>query len=284
VVTYRVSRIGQPSPTRKGAGSSGRRPASSIWSRSGRRSIPSAPLRNPPQVLYGVYDGPFPAASILHAARGSSRLLVSPRLVLCGLGRQGGAAVPRCGWSRRSIEWARSRSSPGSRVVDFDPAIRTNLPPLEEREYASLRSIAKESTTSTSFGWARRRRGVRQADLPPLRPRDERSLSLSVGPAERQPPDDFIAAWIHVHQVLSEDGRHERSGCPLTSRCRGSSTTIPEASTSTGSASAFQLRTIASWSRWWSFHQILGSVSDAGLAREADHDQRAGQSHSPVET
>src|SRR5262249_36913967 len=101
-------------------------------------------LRNPPRILFGAYDGDFPTSFAgldefeeavrfrfpilsFYTAWGDKPDQQFPVRLVETIDRMG--SVPMVTWE----PW----------VVDFDAGLRKNLPPVKEREYASLAAIAR---------------------------------------------------------------------------------------------------------------------------------------------
>lgn len=217
-------------------------------------------LRNPPMMLFGVYDGGFPNTFAgmeqledrvsyhfpiisFYSSWGDKPDQQFPTRMVESIHRMG--SVPLITWE----PW----------VVDFDERLRPNLPPLAEREYASLRSVARGDYDFYIVPWAKAAAAYKK----PLFIRFAHEMNdpyrYPWGPQNGNRPDDFVAAWKHVHFIFQ----------------KFSATNVlwvwsphismpwfeyyfpgPEFVDWIG-VGVLNYGTIASWSRWWSFHQIL---------------------------
>ncbi|MGZ8852925.1 MAG: glycoside hydrolase family 26 protein, partial [Thermoanaerobaculia bacterium] len=144
-------------------------------------------------------------------------------------------------------------------VVDFDERLRKNRPSRAEREYASLRSIAKGDYDFYIVKWAKAAAEYRK----PLFIRFAHEMNdpyrYPWGPQNGNRPDDFVAAWRHVHVVFQKMGATNvlwiwspHISMPWFEYYYPG----PEYVDWIG-VGVLNYGTIASWSRWWSFHQIL---------------------------
>ncbi len=272
-VTYRVSKIGQSLSDAEGRGIQRARQTSRLeYLEPLRPTLDSVgALRNPPQVLYGVYDGGFPNSFdtftrleerldyrfplvSFYAAWGDKAEQQFPLRMVETIHRMG--SVPIITWE----PW----------VVDFDPAIRTNLPPLEEREYASLRSIAKGEYDFYVVRWARAAAAYGKPIFLRFAHEMNDPYRYPWGPQNGNRPDDFIAAWIHVHQVFQKMGATNviwvwspHVSMPWLEYYYPGSEYVDWIG-----VGVLNYGTIASWSRWWSFHQILGKAYPTLVALE----------------
>lgn len=217
-------------------------------------------LRNPQAMLFGIYDGGFPNTfagmekleSALHykfpiisfySAWGDKPTQQFPlRMVetIAGMG-----SIPMITWE----PW----------VVDFDERLRTNLPPLEEREYASLKAIARGDYDFYIVPWAKAAAGFRR----PLFLRFAHEMNdpyrYPWGPQNGNRPEDFVAAWKHVHTIFQKMGATNvvwvwspHISMPWFEYYYPG----PEYVDWIGTG-VLNYGTVATWSRWWSFHQIL---------------------------
>ncbi|MGZ5493945.1 MAG: glycoside hydrolase family 26 protein [Thermoanaerobaculia bacterium] len=217
-------------------------------------------LRNPPSMLYGVYDGGFPNTFAgldqfeervryrfpliaFYSAWGDKPEQQFPVRMVESIGQMG--SVPLITWE----PW----------VVDFDERLRKNLPSRAEREYASLRSIAKGDYDFYIVKWAKAAAEYRK----PLFIRFAHEMNdpyrYPWGPQNGNRPDDFVAAWRHVHVVFQKMGATNvlwiwspHISMPWFEYYYPG----PEYVDWIG-VGVLNYGTIASWSRWWSFHQIL---------------------------
>lgn len=217
-------------------------------------------LRNPTSMLYGIYDGGFPntfagmekVESALHykfpiisfySAWGDKPTQQFPLRMAQTIAGMG--SIPMITWE----PW----------VVDFDERLRTNLPPLEEREYASLKSIARGDYDFYLVPWAKAAAEFRR----PLFLRFAHEMNdpyrYPWGPQNGNRPEDFVAAWKHVHLIFQKMGATNvlwvwspHISMPWFEFYYPG----PEYVDWIGTG-VLNYGTVATWSRWWSFHQIL---------------------------
>ncbi len=217
-------------------------------------------LRNPPMMLFGVYDGGFPNTFAgmerleeqvryhfpiisFYASWGDKPDQQFPTRMVDSIHRMG--SVPLITWE----PW----------VNDFDPRLRTNLPPLAEREYASLRAVARGDYDFYIVPWAKAAAAYKRPIFIRFAHEMNDPYRYPWGPQNGNRPDDFVAAWKHIHFIFQ----------------KFSATNVlwvwsphismpwfeyyfpgPEYVDWIG-VGVLNYGTIASWSRWWSFHQIL---------------------------
>ena len=217
-------------------------------------------LRNPQAMLFGIYDGGFPntfagmeklESSLrykfpiisFYSAWGDKPTQQFPLRMaetIAGMG-----SIPMITWE----PW----------VVDFDERLRTNLAPLEEREYASLKAIARGDYDFYIVPWARAAAGFRR----PLFLRFAHEMNdpyrYPWGPQNGNRPEDFVAAWKHVHTIFQKMGATNvlwvwspHISMPWFEYYYPG----PEYVDWIGTG-VLNYGTVATWSRWWSFHQIL---------------------------
>lgn len=217
-------------------------------------------LRNPPNTLFGVYDGGFPNTFAgldqlenrlnykfplvsFYSAWGDKPTQQFPLRMAETIHSMG--SVPMITWE----PW----------VVDFDQRLRTNLPPVAEREYASLAAIAKGDYDFYIVPWAKAAAAYKR----PLFIRFAHEMNdpyrYPWGPQNGNRPEDFIAAWKHVHLIFQKMGATNvlwvwspHISMPWFEYYYPG----PEFVDWIGTG-VLNYGTIASWSRWWSFHQIL---------------------------
>ena len=217
-------------------------------------------LKNPTQKLFGAYEGQFPD-SFTGFTRLEDRLDYRFPLVAfyVAWGDKPDQQFP--------VRMAETVSEMGSVpvitwepwVVDFDPKVRRNLPPLAEREYASLRAIAKGDYDFYIVPWAR----AAAAHGKPLFLRFAHEMNdpyrYPWGPQNGNRPEDFIAAWQRVHQIFQ---KMEATNVIWVWSPHVSMPWLEyyypgDAYVDWIGVGVLNYGTVASWSRWWSFHQIL---------------------------
>ena len=261
-VSERLTRIAQYLSNAEGnAVRNARKTSRSEYLRPQRAMLNSTTaLRNPPGMLFGVYDGGFPNTFAgldqfeeriryrfpiisFYGAWGDKPEQQFPLRMVESIGQMG--SVPLITWE----PW----------VVDFDERFRTNLPSRAEREYASLRSIAKGDYDFYIVKWAKAAAEYRK----PLFIRFAHEMNdpyrYPWGPQNGNRPDDFVAAWRHVHVIFQKMGATNvlwiwspHISMPWFEFYYPG----PEYVDWIG-VGVLNYGTIASWSRWWSFHQIL---------------------------
>jgi hypothetical protein len=217
-------------------------------------------LKNPPQRLFGAYEGQFP-----DSFRGFTRLedRLDFRFPLVAFYVAWGDK-PDQQFPVRMVE---TISEMGSVpvitwepwVVDFDPNIRRNLPPLAEREYASLRAIARGDYDFYIVPWARAAAAYGKPVFLRFAHEMNDPYRYPWGPQNGNRPEDFIAAWQRVHQIFQ---KMEATNViwiwsPHVSMPWLEYYYPGDAHVDWIGVGVLNYGTIASWSRWWSFHQIL---------------------------
>jgi hypothetical protein len=218
-------------------------------------------VRKPSRMLFGAYDGAFPDSfqgfSALESRLGYDFPIVSfyqawgdapneahfPTRMAQTVDRLG--SVPMITWE----PW----------VKDFDPAQRPNLPAPAEREYASLAAIARGDYDFYVAQWAT---GAAQFGKPLfLRFAHEMNdpYRYPWGPQNGNRPEDFIAAWKHVHLVFQKMGATNvlwvwspHISMPWFEYYYPGDEWVDWIGTG-----ILNYGDVAPWSRWWTFHQIL---------------------------
>ncbi|HUP65939.1 MAG TPA: glycosyl hydrolase [Thermoanaerobaculia bacterium] len=218
-----------------------------------------AALRNPTQILFGAYDGGLPDSfhnfTILeerldyrfplisfYSAWGDRADQQFPMRMVESIHRMG--SVPIITWE----PW----------VVDFDGP-RRELPPVEEREYGSLRSIARGEYDFYIVPWARAAAAYGHPIFLRFAHEMNDPYRYPWGPQNGNRPDDFTAAWIHVHQIFQ---KMEATNVLWVWSPHISMPWLEyyypgDQYVDWIGINLLNYGTVASWSRWWSFHQIL---------------------------
>lgn len=220
-------------------------------------------LKNPPQRLFGIYDGDlpdsfeglseleesvdfrFPIISFYNAW-GDKPSQQFPSRMVETISRMG--SVPMITWE----PW----------IVDFDESIRTNLPPLEEREYASLQSIAKGDYDFYVVSWAREAAAYGKPIFLRFAHEMNDPYRYPWGPQNGNRPDDFVAAWLHVYEIF------EKMEATNVLWVWSPHVSMPwleyyypgDEYVDWIGVGVLNYGDLASWSRWWSFHQILNKA------------------------
>lgn len=217
-------------------------------------------LRAPTTMLYGIYDGGFPNTFAgmeqletqldykfpiisFYSAWGDKPTQQFPIRMAETVQRMG--SVPMITWE----PW----------VVDFDERLRKNLPPVAEREYASLASIAKGDYDFYIVPWAKAAAAFKGPMFIRFAHEMNDPYRYPWGPQNGNRPEDFVAAWRHVHVIFQKMGATNvlwvwspHISMPWFEYYYPG----PEYVDWIG-VGVLNYGTIASWSRWWSFHQIL---------------------------
>jgi hypothetical protein len=217
-------------------------------------------LRNPPRMLFGVYDGGFPNTFAgmeqleeqvryrfpiisFYSSWGDKPDQQFPTQMVESIQRMGSVAL---------ITWE-------PWVVDFDERRRKNLPPLAEREYATLRAIARSDYDFYLVPWAK----AAAANKKPIFIRFAHEMNdpyrYPWGPQNGNRPEDFVAAWKHIHFIFQKFGATNVLWvwAPHISMPWFEFYYPGPESVDWIGVGVLNYGTIASWSRWWSFHQIL---------------------------
>ena len=219
-----------------------------------------AALRAPQTMLFGVYDGGFPntfsgmeqlEAKLnykfpiisFYSAWGDKPTQQFPMRMVETIHRMG--SVPMITWE----PW----------VVDFDERRRHNLPPVAEREYGSLAAIAKGEYDFYIVPWAKAAAEYKRPIFIRFAHEMNDPYRYPWGPQNGNRPQDFIAAWRHVHLVFQKMGATNvlwvwspHISMPWFEFYYPGAEYVDWIGTG-----ILNYGTIASWSRWWSFHQIL---------------------------
>jgi len=232
-------------------------------------SLSAAVLRNPSKLLYGAFDGALPESfagvTALESRIGEPFAVISfyqawgdrpdesdfPLRAASTIDRLG--SIPMITWE----PW----------VKDFDPALRPNLPPPAEREYASLASIARGDYDFYITRWAASAARYRK----PLFLRFAHEMNdpyrYPWGPQNGNRPDDFIAAWKHVHLVFQKMNATNvlwvwspHISMPWFEYYYPGDEWVDWIGTG-----VLNYGDTAPWSRWWTFHQIIEKAYPALL-------------------
>jgi glycosyl hydrolase family 26 len=220
----------------------------------------AAALRNPPQMLFGAYDGGFPNDTTgfvqledqlryrfpiisFYTAWGDKPEQQFPWRMVETIDRLG--SIPMITWE----PW----------VTDFDPSIRTNLPPKEEREYASLASIGKGDYDFYIVPWAKAAAEFKKPIFLRFAHEMNDPYRYPWGPQNGNRPEDFVAAWKRVYEIF------EKMGATNVIWVWSPHISMPwfeyyypgDEYVDWVGMGILNYGSVANWSRWWSFHQIL---------------------------
>ena len=218
-------------------------------------------LANPDRMLFGAYDGAlpdsfagidglesqlhynFPLVSIYQAWGDRPDEAHFPLRAIETIDRLG--SVPMVTWE----PW----------VKDFDSSLRPNLPPVAQREYASLAAIAHGDYDFYITPWA-----IAAAQYgKPIFLRFAHEMNdpyrYPWGPQNGNRPDDFIAAWKHVHLIFQKMNAANvlwvwspHISMPWFEYYYPGDQWVDWVGTG-----VLNYGDAAPWSRWWTFHQIL---------------------------
>jgi hypothetical protein len=231
--------------------------------------LDAAVLRNPPRMLWGAYDGALPDSfagiAALESRTGQPFAIVSfyqawgdrpdeaefPLRAVSTIDRLG--SIPMITWE----PW----------VKDFDEALRPNLPKPAEREYASLAAIARGDYDFYITRWATAAAQYRK----PLYLRFAHEMNdpyrYPWGPQNGNRPDDFIAAWKHVHLIFQKMNATNvlwvwspHISMPWFEYYYPGDEWVDWIGTG-----VLNYGDAAPWSRWWTFHQIVEKAYPALL-------------------
>jgi hypothetical protein len=231
--------------------------------------LDAAVLRNPQRMLWGAYDGALPDSfagiTALESRTGQPFAIVSfyqawgdrpdeaefPLRAVSTIDRLG--SIPMITWE----PW----------VKDFDETLRPNLPKPAEREYASLAAIARGDYDFYITRWATAAAQYRK----PLYLRFAHEMNdpyrYPWGPQNGNRPDDFIAAWKHVHLIFQKMNATNvlwvwspHISMPWFEYYYPGDEWVDWIGTG-----VLNYGDAAPWSRWWTFHQIVEKAYPALL-------------------
>jgi hypothetical protein len=224
-------------------------------------------LKDPPAMLFGAYDGNFPRSfsgfTTFEEQLGFRFPIISfyqawgdrpdqqhfPVRMVETIDRLG--SVPMITWE----PWVR----------DFDERRRTNLPPLAEREYATLAAVARGEYDFHLAPWATAAAEYGKPIFMRFAHEMNDPYRYPWGPQNGNRPDDFIAAWRHVHQIFQKMGATNvlwvwspHISMPWFEYYYPGDEWVDWVGTG-----VLNYGDVAPWSRWWSFHQILDKAYPA---------------------
>lgn len=217
-------------------------------------------LRKPEKTLFGIFDGKFPNSFegmeeleskirykfpiiSFYVAWGDKANQEFPSRMVQTIDRMG--SVPMITWE----PW----------VVDFDELRRTNLPSRAEREYASLAAIARGDYDFYITPWASAAARFKKPIFLRFAHEMNDPYRYPWGPQNGNRPDDFIAAWKHVHLIF------QKMSATNVVWVWSPHISMPwfeyyypgDEFVDWVGMGILNYGNIASWSRWWSLHQIL---------------------------
>lgn len=225
-----------------------------------RSSLSLDSLRKPEKTLFGIFDGKFPNSFegmeeleskirykfpiiSFYVAWGDKANQEFPSRMVQTIDRMG--SVPMITWE----PW----------VVDFDESRRTNLPSRAEREYASLAAIARGDYDFYITPWASAAARFKKPIFLRFAHEMNDPYRYPWGPQNGNRPDDFIAAWKHVHLIF------QKMSATNVVWVWSPHISMPwfeyyypgDEFVDWVGMGILNYGNIASWSRWWSLHQIL---------------------------
>jgi hypothetical protein len=226
-------------------------------------------LAKPDRVLFGAYDGGLPGS---FAGFSDLETRLDHRFAIVSFYQAWGDRPDEADFPLRTVETIdRLGSVPMITwepwVKDFDETRRTNLAPLAEREYASLAAIARGDYDFYITAWAA---GAARYGKPLfLRFAHEMNdpYRYPWGPQNGNRPEDFIAAWKHVHLVFQKMSATNvlwvwspHVSMPWFEYYYPGDEWVDWIGTG-----VLNYGDVAPWSRWWTFHQILEKAYPALL-------------------
>ena len=217
-------------------------------------------LKKPDTILFGAYDAGFPKDTSgfielesdlrfrfpiisFYSAWGDKPDQQFPMRMIETIDRLG--SVPMITWE----PW----------VTDFDPRLRPNLPAVQQREYASLNAVAKGDYDFYIVPWAKAAAAFKKPIFLRFAHEMNDPYRYPWGPQNGNRPEDFIGAWRHVHEVF------EKMGATNVLWVWSPHISMPwfeyyypgEGYVDWVGLGILNYGNVASWSRWWTFHQIL---------------------------
>ncbi len=218
-------------------------------------------LLAPDRMLYGAYDGALPAS---FSGFDALETQLHYRFSVVSIYQAWGDRPDEAHFPLRAIETIdRLGSVPMITwepwVKDFDASLRPNLPSVAEREYASLAAIARGDYDFYIVPWATAAAQFKK----PLFLRFAHEMNdpyrYPWGPQNGNRPEDFIAAWKHVHLIFQKMSATNviwvwspHISMPWFEYYYPGAEWVDWISTG-----VLNYGDVAPWSRWWSFHQIL---------------------------
>ncbi len=219
-----------------------------------------AALRNPQRMLFGAYDGGFPG-DMTGFVQLESRLRF--RFPIISLYAQWGDK-PDQQFPFRAVETIeRFGSVPMITwepwVTHFEDRLRTNLPPREQRQYASLTAIARGDYDFYIVPWAQAAAEFRKPMFLRFAHEMNDPYRYPWGPQNGNRPDDFIAAWRRVYNIFERVGATNViwMWSPQISISDFGSYYPGDEYVDWVGVAVLNYGSAENWSRWWTFDQIL---------------------------
>ncbi len=223
-----------------------------------------AALGSPSRMLFGAYDGGFP-----DSFRGLEALesQLAYRFPIISFYQAWGDRPYQAHFPMRMVETIdRLGSVPMITwepwVKDFDGSRRTNLPPIAQREYATLASVARGDYDFYITPWATEAARFGKPLLIRFAHEMNDPYRYPWGPQNGNRPEDFIAAWKHVHLVFQKMNATNvlwvwspHISMPWFEYYYPGDEWVDWVGTG-----VLNYGNVATWSRWWTFEQIFGKA------------------------
>jgi hypothetical protein len=220
-----------------------------------------AALRNPPAMLYGAFDGQLPDS---FAGLNALEQRIKQPFAIISLYQAWGDHPDEADFPLRAVSTVdRLGSVPMITwepwVKDFDSSLRPNLPPPAQREYASLNAIARGDYDFYVTRWAADAARYKRPILLRFAHEMNDPYRYPWGPQNGNRPDDFIAAWKHVHLIFQKMNATNvlwvwspHISMPWFEYYYPGDEWVDWVGTG-----ILNYGDAAPWSRWWTFHQII---------------------------
>jgi len=218
-------------------------------------------LANPDRFLTGAFDGALPGS---FEGLESLEQGLKHRFPLVSIYQAWGDREDEARFPSRAIETIDRLGSVAvvtwePWVKDFDESLRPNLPPLAEREYASLSAIARGDYDFYIVPWAQDAAKFGKPMFLRFAHEMNDPYRYPWGPQNGNRPADFIAAWKHVHAIFTKMNATNvlwvwspHISMPWFEYYYPGPEYVDWVATG-----ILNYGNVAPWSRWWTFHQIL---------------------------
>jgi len=144
-------------------------------------------------------------------------------------------------------------------VTDFDPELRTHLPPRDRRELASLAAIARGDYDFHIVKWAEGAAAYGKPFFLRFAHEMNDPYRYPWGPQNGNRAQDFIAAWRHVHLLFEKKGAANvlwiwspHPSMPWLEAYYPGDDVVDWVG-----LGLLNYGTVASWSRWWNVDDML---------------------------
>ncbi|MEO6325447.1 MAG: glycosyl hydrolase [Thermoanaerobaculia bacterium] len=219
-----------------------------------------AALKNPAGLLWGAFDGGFPQSMegfadleqqmettfplvSLYQAWGDLPENQFPTSMMETIAEIG--SIPIISWE----PW----------VTTFDREVRTNLAPVERREFGSLAAIARGDYDFHIVRWAEEAAAYKKPFFIRFAHEMNDPYRYPWGPQNGNRAEDFIAAWRHVHLLFEKKGAANAIWVwspHLSMPWLEYYYPGPDVVDWIGFG-VLNYGTVASWSRWWNVDDML---------------------------